>query len=128
MLGEARTPHLALVGFSGPLALLLDLARAQQIALAHLSVVDLVDQLAAAVQQSGPTVALGEKSDWVVMASWLLLLRSRLLLPAETAAQQTAADVTEPARGRCIPTPDGETSLDRTEKHRHDRRGGNPRL
>ncbi len=98
MLGEARTPHLALVGFSGPLALLLDLARAQQIALAHLSVVDLVDQLAAAVQQSGPTVALGEKSDWVVMASWLLLLRSRLLLPAETAAQQTAADAADRLR------------------------------
>ncbi len=96
-MGDARTPHLALAGFSGPLALLLDLARAQQIDLAHLSVVDLVDQLARAVQQAGPTVPLSQKSGWVVMASWLLLLRSRLLLPA-TAAQQVAADAADRLR------------------------------
>jgi segregation and condensation protein A len=84
---DARTPRLALAGFSGPLALLLELARAQQVNLSGVSVVDLVDQLTAAVQQ-----ALAEKGDWVVMASWLLLLRSRLLLPPEVAAQQAAAE------------------------------------
>ena len=89
---DARTPRLTLAGFSGPLALLLELARAQQVDLSGLSIVDLVDQLTTAVQQAGPTIPLAEKGDWVVMASWLLLLRSRLLLPAEAAAQQAAAD------------------------------------
>src|SRR5271165_1496358 len=90
---DARTPRLALAGFSGSLALLLDLARVQQVDLSGLSVVDLVDQLATAVQRAGPTIPLAEKGDWVVMASWLLLLRSRLLLPTEVAAQQAAAEV-----------------------------------
>jgi len=89
---DARSPCLALAGFSGPLALLLELARAQQVNLSGLSVVDLVDQLTTAVQQAGPTIPLAEKGDWVVMASWLLLLRSRLLLPTEVAAQQAAAE------------------------------------
>jgi segregation and condensation protein A len=90
---DARAPRLALAGFSGPLALLLELARAQQVDLSGLSVVELVDQLTTAVQQAGPTIPLAEKGDWVVMASWLLLLRSRLLLPAEAAAQQAAAEL-----------------------------------
>jgi segregation and condensation protein A len=89
---DARAPHLTLAGFNGPLALLLDLARAQQIDLARLSVLDLVDQLATAVQQAGSTIPLVQKGDWVVMASSLLLLRSRLLLPAEAATQQAAAE------------------------------------
>src|SRR5271169_2765748 len=95
---DARTPRLALVGFSGPLALLLDLARMQRIDLARLSVADLVDQLATALQEAGPAIPLGQKSDWVVMASWLLLLRSRLLLPAEAAAQQAAAETADRLR------------------------------
>jgi segregation and condensation protein A len=95
---DARTPRLALVGFSGPLALLLDLARMQRIDLARLSVADLVDQLATALQEAGPAIPLGQKSDWVVMASWLLLLRSRLLLPTEVAAQQAAAEAADRLR------------------------------
>ena len=85
------------LAFDGPLALLLRLARAQQIDLARLSLPDLLDQLAAALQQAGPTTPLGEKGDWLVMASWLLLLRSRLLLPAATAGQQAAEDEARPA-------------------------------
>ena len=66
--GEGATPHLVLDGFSGPLALLLSLAREKQIDLAHLSVADLVDQLAVALQQA--RTSLGEKGSWVVMACW----------------------------------------------------------
>ena len=43
-----------------------------------------------ALQQAGPVTSVGEKGDWLVMASWLVLLRSRLLLPAATAVQQAA--------------------------------------
>jgi segregation and condensation protein A len=88
--GEGRSPRLALDGFSGPLEHLLALARAQQIDLARLSVEALVDQLAAALRQTGRNTPLGEMGDWVVMAAWLLLLRSRLLLPPDLPAQMAA--------------------------------------
>jgi segregation and condensation protein A len=88
--GEGRSPALALDGFSGPLDHLLALARAQQIDLARLSVEALVDQLAAALRLAGRKTPLGEMGDWVVMAAWLLLLRSRFLLPPDSPAQIAA--------------------------------------
>ena len=83
--GEGTSPSLELDGFSGPLELLLNLVRAQQIDLARLSVPDLIDQLAAALQQAGAEITVGHKAGWVVMAAWLVWLRSRLLLPADPA-------------------------------------------
>ncbi len=88
--GEGRTPRLALDGFSGKLEGLLALARTRQVDLGQLSLPDLVDQLAAALRDAGGAIPLGEQGDWVVMAAWLLLLRSRLLLPADTPAQRRA--------------------------------------
>jgi segregation and condensation protein A len=98
--GEADglTPLLALDGFNGPLERLLTLARTQQIDLARLPLVDLVDQLAAALRLAPEATSLGQKGDWVVMASWLLQLRSLLLLPAETQAHQ-GEDTTDHPRG-----------------------------
>ena len=95
-------PQLELDGFSGPLALLLSLARARELDLARLSVVNLVDQLARALEQADPAIPLSQKADWVVMASWLLLLRSRLALPADAPARQDAADDAEALRGQLI--------------------------
>jgi len=98
--GEGGTPHLVLDGFSGPLALLLSLAREQRIDLAHVSVADLVDQLARVLQEAGPS--LGEKGNWLVMACWLLLLRSRLLLAADAPAQQEAEEAPDELRARLL--------------------------
>ncbi|MEJ1976605.1 MAG: segregation/condensation protein A [Acetobacteraceae bacterium] len=92
------TPRLELDGFSGPLALLLTLARAQEVDLARLSLPDLLDQLAAALQQGAP---LGEKGDWVVMATWLVLLRSRLL-PEDAPAQEAAETEADHLRDRLV--------------------------
>jgi segregation and condensation protein A len=100
--GEGPTPRLALAGFDGPLALLLTMARANQIDLARISLPDLIDQLAAALQQAGPATPVGEKGDWLVMASWLVLLRSRLLLPGATAGQQAAEDEAHRLRERLV--------------------------
>ncbi len=88
--GEGEGPSLSLPAFNGSLSLLLSLARAQQIDLAQLSLPDLLDQLSLALDQARPATSLGEKSSWLVMAAWLVLLRSRLLLPADTAAQLAA--------------------------------------
>jgi len=70
---------------------LLALARAQQIDLTQISLAMLLDQLAAALQHAGRGTPLGQQGDWVVMAAWLLLLRSQLLLPADTPAQLAAS-------------------------------------
>ena len=86
----AGAPVLALDGYTGPLPRLLALARAHQVDLARLSLPDLVDQLAAAVHRAGPSVPLGQRADWLVMAAWLLQLRSRLLLPQDAPAADTA--------------------------------------
>ena len=75
---------------------LLILARGQKIDLARISLTALVDQLAAALRQACPKIPLGQKGDWVVMAAWLVQLRSRLLLPADAPAQlEAAADAAE---------------------------------
>ena len=75
--GEGRTPLLSLDGFSGPLGLLLTLARTQQLDLAQISLSDLLDQLTVALQLAAPHTSLGQKADWVVMAAWLLQLRAQ---------------------------------------------------
>ncbi len=89
--GAGGTPHLILEGFAGPLDDLLALARAHTIDLSRLPFGDLLDQLALALRQAPETLALGQKADWVVMAAWLLQLRSLLLLPPDATAQQDAA-------------------------------------
>jgi segregation and condensation protein A len=90
--GEGTSPSLQLDGFSGPLDLLLDLARAQRIDLARLSVPDLVAQLAAALERAGGESTLGQKGAWVVMAAWLVWLRSRLLLPTSPVDEEAEAE------------------------------------
>ncbi len=96
------TPLLAMAGFSGPLALLLNLARAQQIDLGGLPLPDLVDQLAAALHRAAPMTPLSQKGDWVVMTAWLVLLRSRLLLPGDSRTQAAAEAEMDQLRGRLV--------------------------
>jgi len=74
---------LRLEGFEGPLDLLLDLARAQKVDLARISILALVEQYLAVIE-SARAVRLELAADWLVMAAWLAWLKSRLLLPAGT--------------------------------------------
>ena len=66
------------------------------------SLTALLAQLATALRQAPAALPLGQKGDWVVMAAWLLQLRSQLLLPADVAAQQDAAAVADQLRGRLV--------------------------
>ena len=100
--GEAGVPLLTLAGFHGPLDHLLTLARAQQIDLATLSLTALVEQLVAALRHAPVTLPLGQKGDWVVMAAWLIQLRSQLLLPADAPAQRDAAVEAADLRARLV--------------------------
>ena len=85
--GGGRCPHLRpthlvlrLEGFEGPLDLLLDLARAQKVDLAKISILALVEQYLAVIE-GARRVRLELAADWLVMAAWLTWLKSRLLLP-----------------------------------------------
>ena len=81
---------------------LLTLARAQKIDIATFSLSALIDQLATALQQAPAATSLGEKADWVVMAAWLVQLRTRLLLPAEAPGQHEATAEADQLRGRLV--------------------------
>ena len=76
------------------------MARAQKLHLADIPVVDLVEQLAAALLQAPPTLPLSRKGDWVVMTAWLLQLRSVLFLPADAPAKQAATAEADDLRAR----------------------------
>ncbi len=79
--------HLRLEGFEGPLDLLLELARAQKVDIARISILALVDQylqvLEAARAPGQDKVRLELAAEWLVMAAWLAWLKSRLLVPEE---------------------------------------------
>jgi len=68
-------------GYEGPLHVLLDLARTQRVDIRKISMIKLVDQylefIAAAREKS-----LELAADYLVMASWLTYLKSKLLIPA----------------------------------------------
>ncbi len=83
-------PVLHLDGFDGPMDLLLDLAERQRIDLGRMSILDLAEQFVAALRQLGDRVATERKADWLVMATRLVLLRSRLLFPESPAAAEAA--------------------------------------
>ncbi len=83
--------HLRLDGYEGPLDLLLDLARAQKVDLARISIVALVDQYLAVIEQARG-LRLEIAADWLVMAAWLAWLKSRLLLPPAEAGPEEDAE------------------------------------
>ncbi len=77
---EALT--LTLDGWEGPLDLLLTLARAQKVDLAHISILALTDQYIAYIDDAR-ALKLEVAADYLVMAAWLAYLKSCLLLPKD---------------------------------------------
>ncbi len=81
-------------GYAGPLDVLLDLARTQRVDIRKISMIRLVDQyldfIAAARAKS-----LELAADYLVMASWLTYLKSKLLIPApsDSAGEPTADEM-----------------------------------
>jgi len=74
----------ALDGFEGPLDVLLILARTQKVDLAKISVLALAEQYLLFIAQA-QRLRLELAADYLVMAAWLAYLKSRLLLPRESA-------------------------------------------
>jgi len=98
-------PVLAAAGFEGPLDWLLELARAGRIDLRQLSILQLVEAFAAALQAglaARGRADLSRWGEWLGMAAQLALLRSRLLLPPDAAAARSAHEEAEAMRRRML--------------------------
>ena len=102
----SAAPVLAVAGFKGPLDWLLEMARAQRIDLATLSIVELVDAftaaLDAALSEHSVRADLSRWGEWLVMAATLALLRSRLLLPPDAPEARAAQDEAEAMRQQLL--------------------------
>jgi len=83
---------LALGSWEGPLDVLLTLARAQRVDLAHISILALVDQYLAFIGKAR-AVRLELAADYLVMAAWLAYLKSCLMLPPDPAADPDPHDL-----------------------------------
>ncbi|MCW5723915.1 MAG: segregation/condensation protein A [Maricaulaceae bacterium] len=83
-------------GYEGPLHLLLALARKNKVDLARISILELAEQYLAFIAEARRK-RLDLAAEYLVMASWLAYLKSRLLLPkpakddGETPAEAMAA-------------------------------------
>ena len=80
--------------FSGPLDLLLDLAKSQKVDLANISITQLADQFIdyiANVKKQNLDLA----SEFLLMATWLAYLKSKLLLPDMDEDDFKASEVAE---------------------------------
>jgi segregation and condensation protein A len=83
---------LALDGWEGPLDLLLNLARAQKVDLAQISILQLVEQYLAYLNQAR-ALKLEIAADYLVMAAWLAYLKSCLLLPKDPEADPSPEEI-----------------------------------
>lgn len=77
---NSDTLKIALDGWEGPLDLLLALARTQKVDLRQISILQLVEQYLAFVNEAR-ALRLELAADYLVMAAWLAYLKSALLLP-----------------------------------------------
>jgi segregation and condensation protein A len=83
---------LAIDGWEGPLDLLLNLARAQKVDLAQISILQLVEQYLAYLAEAR-ALKLEIAADYLVMAAWLAYLKSCLLLPKDPEADPSAEEI-----------------------------------
>ena len=80
--------------YSGPLEVLLDLAKAQKVDLAEISITKLADQFLEFIKNS-KNLDLESASEYLLMATWLAYLKSKLLLPEDDDEDFKALEVAE---------------------------------
>ena len=68
--------------YSGPLDVLLDLAKSQKVNLENISITKLADQFHDYITKA-KNVNLELASEYLLMATWLAYLKSKLLLPED---------------------------------------------
>ena len=80
--------------YSGPLEILLDLAKTQKLDLADISITKLADQFLDYIKKH-ENLNLETASEYLLMATWLAYLKSKLLLPEDDQDDFRALEVAE---------------------------------
>jgi len=80
--------------YSGPLETLLDLAKTQKVDLAEISITMLADQFLSFIKDN-KNLNLETASEYLLMATWLAYLKSKLLLPEDEDDDFKALEVAE---------------------------------
>ena len=80
--------------YSGPLEALLDLAKSQKVNLENISISQLADQFIEFIN-SAKKINLDLASEYLLMATWLAYLKSKLLLPEDEEDDFKASEVAE---------------------------------
>ena len=80
--------------YSGPLDVLLDLAKSQKVDLANISITQLADQFMEFITKA-KDINLDLASEYLLMATWLAYLKSKLLLPEDEEDDFKASEVAE---------------------------------
>ena len=91
---DSKEFNIDLNNFSGSLDLLLDLAKSQKVNLEEISITTLADQFNYYIT-SNDNLNLEVASEYLLMATWLTYLKSKLLLPLDTEEEFKALEIAE---------------------------------
>jgi segregation and condensation protein A len=91
---ESKKISINIPNYSGPLEILLDLAKSQKVDLAEISITKLADQFLEFIKSS-EDLDLESASEYLLMATWLAYLKSKLLLPDDEDDDFKALEVAE---------------------------------
>ncbi len=80
--------------YSGPLEVLLDLAKAQKVNLEEISITQLADQFIDFINNT-KKINLDIASEYLLMATWLTYLKSKLLLPEDDEEDFKAVEIAQ---------------------------------
>ena len=93
-MSESLEFNVKLSTYNGPLEVLLDLAKSQKVDLEQLSVTKLADQFHEFITNT-TNLNLEAASEYLLMATWLTYLKSKLLLPESDEEEFKALEVAE---------------------------------
>ena len=91
-LNDSLNFNVSLQNYNGPLEILLDLAKSQKVDLEKISITKLADQFHEFITNS-PNLNLEIASEYLLMATWLTYLKSKLLLPENEEEEFKALEV-----------------------------------
>ena len=91
---DSNNFNVDLINYQGPLYILLDLAKAQKVNLEDISITKLADQFHEFIT-SEKNLNLEIASEYLVMATWLTYLKSKLLLPGNSEEEFKVLEVAE---------------------------------
>ena len=91
---ESSILNINIDNYSGPLEVLLDLAKAQKVNLEEISITQLADQFIEFINNT-KKINLDIASEYLLMATWLTYLKSKLLLPEADEEDFKADEVAE---------------------------------